>query len=97
MRELLERLELEPRRLGPFGAIGAVISSAAKRVAPIVDHHEAPRRELAVIGRARGDLEDLRELRLRRGRGRPDRAACPSGGWRAAVSGVERSLSIAAT
>jgi len=87
MRELLERLDLDALRLGPLGAIGPG-DQRRERVALIAsDDGEAPRRELAVIGGARGDLKDARELRVIGGRARPDRAACPSGGWRGAKAG----------
>ena len=63
MRELLQRGDLVRRRLLTFDAV-RIGDPRGERVALLgLDDDEAPRCDLAMIGHARGDLQDRRELR----------------------------------
>ena len=78
---ILQRLDLDPFRLGPLGAIGVGDDLREPRALLRRDDHEPPRRELAVIGGARGDGAHFLELRhVRAGRGEIARLARAAGG-----------------
>ncbi|MCY1167979.1 hypothetical protein D9M73_79580 [compost metagenome] len=100
LRELFERDDLGRGGLRAFGAIGRG-DHRGERVALFGPYHnEAPRGDLAMIGRARGDFQDLVELRcIGAGRDQIARAARAAGGEERERAGavVEHGCAIAAT